>query len=186
MTPLKSAIILFLIMIIAELSSLNTEGKGLNENPFFVQLPIGKMEFQTRGKWKWSDSCHSLKVPCYQGLFQSQEKPIPEGTAYLFAAPLTDLQTPTKISDLCRVIYTHHEKLTQSGPVEIKPNTFQIHQNSKGQPYCSWNQGGQWTYLWKTEKTMVSISFGALNEANSTQFFKEVKKFTSEVSFHEK
>lgn len=186
MTPLKNAFILFCIMIIAEFSSLDTEGKNLKERPFFVQLPTGRMEFNTQGKWKWSDSCHSLKVPCYHGILQDQENPHPEGTAYLFAAPLTELQSPTKISDICKGIYTHHEKLTQSGPNENKPTSFQIRQNSKGQSYCSWNQGDQWTYLWKTEKTMVSISFGALNHATSTQFFKEIEKFTSEVTLHEK
>lgn len=151
---------------------------------FYAQLPSGKMALHTYGKWSWSDSCHSLKVPCYLGALQGPKNSSQIGTAYLVAAPLKKTNAPSQHKTMCQEVYDLQFKLSQTAPEEAKPRAFRLKKSSQGQAYCSWSQGNTLTYFWQAKGAMVSISFSSLK--NEGTFLSEVEKLASEVTFDEK
>jgi|GEM_PF-3669343 len=174
-----------LLFLIVDFShALGSDSVSKNEI-FYAQIPSGKMALHTYGKWSWSDSCHSLKVPCYLGTLTNSKKSSQLGTAYLVAAPLLKKNNShSKQPPLCQGIYDHQLKLSQTTAEEAKPKAFQLKKTSQGQPYCSWSQGNTLTYFWQAKGAMISISFSGSN--NEGTFLSEVEKLASEVTFDEK
>lgn len=155
----------------------------ISNDKFHVKLPSAEMKMTLSSKWEWHDSCHSLSLPCYQGLLRHPNESTRRGSAYLFATPLPKQQYDQTLSALCTGIYALQAKISQTYPEENRPNSLQFKKNTSEQSYCSWKQGGNYTYLWKTKRSMISIAFSAASDDPS--FLNEVENFTHEVSLHE-
>lgn len=161
------------------------------DKPLSFHLPSGKLTLPRQEAWKWTDSCHSEKSPCYHGVWTKDKQ---RGEAYFFAAPTSDKSgTGNKIGDFCKGVFDLQSSyLPDVNPPNNRATTagapsgrsYAVLKNSAGVGYCLLQEGEDRTYLWKTNDAVITASFKTMGP-KSALFFQAVDRLTREIQIHE-